>query len=275
MNTATSSSLPAGVKRCLERYQDLLGQFHPPIVEAFYVHGSIALGAYVEGQSDVDFIAILSRPADEAALRVLQQVHHTLAAEFPACPLEGNYLQWPDLGRPAREIGEFPCYYDGHFHVAARHDINPVTWWMLKHRAVVVFGPDPATLRFDADWSAVRAYMLVNLNTYWAAFTRRPGRVAYLLTDAGVQWAVLGICRLFYGLREGAMISKRQAGNYALEHLPERWHMLIQEALDLRAGIKMRHYRSRLARAVACMAFIKYIIRACQANAASSSPVPC
>ncbi len=257
-------SLPATVKSCLERYQDLLGQRVPQLVAALYVHGSIALDAFDEGISDIDFIAVLNRVADDSKISALTQVHRALAAEFPRSPLEGSYLQWHHLGHSAQEIGPYPCYHDRRFHPSAHHDINPVTWWMLKNRAVIIFGPSPATLGFVADWQDVRAYMLANLNTYWAAFTKRPIRLAYLLSDEGVQWAVLGICRLLYGLQEGTMISKRLAGEYALTHVPPYWHALVREALDLRAGIKAPYYQSRLARASTSVAFLKYIIAYCQ-----------
>ena len=257
-------SLPATVKLCLDRYQDLLGQHVPQLVVALYVHGSIALDAFDEGISDIDFIAVLNRVADDNEIDALTQVHRTLAAKFPHSPLEGSYLQWHHLGHSAQEIGPYPCYHDRRFHPSAHHDMNPVTWWMLKNRAVVVFGPDPATLDFKADWQDVRAYMLANLNTYWAAFTKRPIRLAYLLSDEGIQWAVLGICRLLYGLQEGTMISKRLAGEYALTQVPPRWHALIKEALDIRAGIKARYHTPRFSRALKSVAFLKYIITVCQ-----------
>lgn len=266
-------SLPATVKSCLDRYQNLLGQRVPQLVAALYVHGSIALDAFDEGISDIDFIAVLNRVAGDDEISVLTQVHRVLAAEFPRSPLEGSYLQWHHLGHSAQEIGSYPCYHDGRFYPSAHHDINPVTWWMLKNRAVFIFGPAPATLGFKADWSDVRAYMLLNLNTYWAAFTKRPIRLAYLLSDEGVQWAVLGICRLLYGLQARSMISKRLAGEYALTKVPERWHALIHEALDLRAGIKAPHYRSRLVRASTSVAFLKYVIAYCQRFAFDSLSV--
>jgi hypothetical protein len=257
-------SLPATVKSCLDRYQALLDQRVPQLVAAFYVHGSIALDAFDEGISDIDFIAVLSRAANHQEIGALEQVHHILSDEFPHSLLEGSYLQWHHLGHPAQEISPYPCYQDGRFHPSAQHDINPVTWWMLKNCAVVIFGLAPAMLDFKADWSDVRAYMLLNLDTYWAAFTKRPARLAYLLSDEGVQWVVLGICRLLYGLQEGTMISKRLAGEYALLRVPPRWHALIHEALDLRAGIKAPYYKSRLVRASTSVAFLKYVIAYCQ-----------
>jgi hypothetical protein len=268
-----ATCLPVTVERCLQRYRNLLEQYAPQCVAAFYVHGSLALGAYEEGRSDIDFIAFLNKEAGDETFKALAQVHHHLLAEFPHSPLEGSYLQWHDLGRPLQQIPPYPCYHDGRMYRAARHDINPVTWWMLRQRAIVIFGPAPDTLDFRAEWDSVHAYMLANLNHYWASYTTRPPRMAMQLRDGGIHWTVLGICRLYYGLREGNMISKRQAGEYALAQTPAEWHPLIQEALNLRAGIKTRHYRSRLGRARACIAFVKYIIADCQ-SAASSTALP-
>lgn len=257
--------LPATVEHCLNRYRGLLDQYVPQLLAALYVHGSIALGAYDEGKSDIDFIAVLSKAANDGEISALKQIHRTLTVEFPHSALEGSYLQMHDLGRSVREIAPSPCIYDGQFHPVARHDINPVTWWMLKHRAIIIFGPNPVALPFEAEWDAVHAYMRHNLNTYWAAYTTSLRRMAFLLSDAGVEWAVLGVSRLYYGLREGTMISKRQAGEYAMQHMPVQWHALLQETLALRAGQRTSLGAGRVIRARQTQAFIKAVIAASNA----------
>jgi len=40
--------------------------------------------------------------------------------------------------------------------------------------------------------------------------------------------------RQYYTLREKKITSKVDAGRYALEHLPQEWHPLIQEAVRIR-----------------------------------------
>lgn len=97
--------------------------------------------------------------------------------------------------------------------------------------------------------------MLQNLNTYWASFTRQPGRMVWLWCDYGIQWAVLGVLRQFYTFREGDITSKSGAGEYALKQLPERWHRLIQEALNIRHETPGSLYR-----------FLQFIIRTCNAS---------
>jgi hypothetical protein len=257
--------MPEQVALILNQYRSLLEQHAPQRVSGLYVHGSVALGAFCEGLSDIDFIATLTDCPNHKDVSALEHIHKRVTAEHPHCLMEGSYLQWHDLGRPAHAIHPYPCYHDGRMHPAAHHDISPVTWWMLKHHAVAVFGPEPSALDFDIRWEDVRAYMRSNLNTYWASFTTSPRRFLWLLSDAGVQWAVLGISRLLYGLRQGGMISKARAGEYALTQVPARWHPLIREALSRRSGSGPRAYKSalswaRLSRARDSVAYVRYII---------------
>lgn len=87
--------------------------------------------------------------------------------------------------------------------------------------------------------------------------------LALLLSDWGIQWAVLGVLRPFYTFRENDITSKEAAGQYALACLPVRWRPLVCEAISLREGSPALSYRSRLSRAIDARRFLKYIIREC------------
>lgn len=263
-----SLPLPRTVAIILNEYQYLVEQHAPQLVAGLYLHGSIALGAFSEGFSDIDFIAVLSREAQDEDVRSLELVHRTVEKGHPQCGMDGSYLQWRDLGRPSDGIAPCPCYYDRRVHRSARHDINPVTWWILKHHGMAIIGPAPELLGFRVSWEQVIAYMVTNLNTYWAGWATSPRKLGRLLTDDGIQWAVLGICRPLVALQMGAMVPKLRAGEYALAQLPERWHGLIQEAVNLRSGSRPRHYGSRLARARDAAAFLKYVIAFCNSHVA-------
>ncbi len=92
---------------------------------------------------------------------------------------------------------------------------------------------------------------------------QRRTRLPQLLTNYGIQWAVLGILRLWYTFREHDITSKTDAGRYALTHLPVRWHPLIQEAINLRDAPEQRFYKSRVCRAWDAVQFLRYIIQLC------------
>lgn len=257
--------IPALVQPVLDAYIDLAGRRVPGLLEGFYLHGSLALDAFDPRLSDIDFVAVTSRrctPEDVAGLRA---VHQEIERQYPAWPLAGSYLQWADLGRFEEDIPPVPYYHDGVFHPAGYHDVNAVTWWILKQRGIAVLGPPPEQLTIPFDWDVLRVRMIQNVNSYWRRFTTSPQRIAWLLVDDGIQWAVLGVLRPFYTLREHDITSKVGAGQYALRHTDPRWHRIIHEALNIRASVPGSAYRSRRARLLHARAFIATIIRACNA----------
>jgi hypothetical protein len=261
-----STAIPASIQPVIDDYIRLITATLPDFLTGFYLHGSLALGAFNLHFSDIDFVAIASRrctPSDVSQLRV---IHETLAQRYPQWPLEGSYLQWDDLGQSEATILPYPHIHDGILHPSGYHDINPVTWWVLKHRGLAILGPAPEQLNFEVDWDDLIARMHHNMNSYWTRFTNNPRRMAWLLSDYGVQWAVLGVLRQFDTFCEHDITSKTAAGIYAYRNTPREWHQLIQEALNIRAGTHASSYRFRIVRAVAARAFLRYIIEVSNAE---------
>lgn len=116
------------------------------------------------------------------------------------------------------------------------------------------------------DWDRLTVDMMANLNTYWVRFTREPARMAWLLSDYGIQWTVLGVLRQFYTFKEQDITSKTGAGEYALQHVSTRWHRIIQEALNIRNQTDVSLYRFRILRAIEAWRFLKHLIHLCNTN---------
>ena len=259
----TQSTIPDSVKPLLEAYLNHVQTELPGFAAALYLHGSIALDAFDIRHSDIDFIMIISRPCTADDLQHLKQIHQAVAREYPRWMLEGSYIQWSDLGKLEADIAPHPHWHDGTFDAAQTNDINAVTWWLLKTSGITLLGPQPAELDFSIAWEQVVVYMHQNLNTYWASWTKSPDKIVRLLTDSGIEWAVLSILRLYYSLIEHTITSKVGAGEYGLTHLPERWHCLIREALNIRNEVHGSIYRSRITRTIEAVAFLKYVIQSC------------
>ncbi|MBW4623234.1 MAG: DUF4111 domain-containing protein [Cyanosarcina radialis HA8281-LM2] len=256
-----NAKIPEAIYPLLDDYMQLLDRSVPDLAEAFYLHGSIALGAFNERMSDIDFIAVLRRRPTPQDITHLKTSHQILLARYPKWKLDGSYLQWNDLGCLPDAIAPSPYVADGVFHLEGYRDINLVTWWVLKHHGIALLGPSPQTLTFTVSWDELVARLHDNLNTYWQSWTRSPIQLPKLLSDYSVQWAVLGVLRLWYSFCEGDITSKTGAGIYALSHLPERWHPIVREALALREGCG-QIYTSRIRRAYDAVEFLRYIIRA-------------
>ena len=262
-----SNAIPQPVQLVLNEYIGLVNDALPGLLAGMYLHGSLALDAFNPGRSDIDFITVTSRRCTLADIDSLRAVHHTLAQHYPHAQLEGSYLQWHDLGRFEDTMPAHPHIHDGILHPNGYHDINAVTWWILKHRGIAIIGPPSDQLGIHVDWDDLIDKMRHNLNTYWARFTTDPRRMTWLVTDYGIQWAVLGVLRQFYTFREGAITSKEGAGSYGLAHMPRQWHQLIQEAINIRMGTHVSPYRFRIVRAIAARAFLQLIIAACNGPA--------
>src|SRR5215212_146302 len=113
---------------------------------------------------------------------------------------ESNYLPRGYFGRLDDAIAPHPIHHDGILRADGNFDMNNITWWILKNRGIVLVGP--ADLDIDVDWDLLITRMRGNLNTYWLNFTKVPRRIVWMLTDDGIQWAVLGVLRLFYTFNE-------------------------------------------------------------------------
>ena len=255
--------IPELIQPLINDYLNQIEESLPTFLKGFYIHGSIALNAFNERLSDIDFIATISHNCTAGDLNYLAKVHRTIARNYPQWNLEGSYLHEGDLGKFKGTIAPYPAYHDGVLKPTGYHDINPVTWWILKNRGIASRGPEPGELAFTDDLDQLLAYMRQNLNTYWASFTRKPSRIAWLLTNYGVQWTVLGVLRQWYTIKEHSITSKTEAGEFALTHLPARWHRLIREAISLREQNKVTHYKSRVKRAVDLFTFLQFIIQVC------------
>ena len=215
------------------------------------------LGAFNPRLSDIDLVIVVSRRCLPDDIASLTAIHQEISAKFPRPYLEVSYLQHDDLGKFEGDIAPHPFSHDGVLHPSGHHDENRVTWWLLQQRGIALVGEIPT---FSVDWDALVAETHENLNRYWVRFIREPARIAWLTSDYGIEWTVLGVLRQYYTFVENDITSKDGAGEYALDHLPVRWRRIVQEALAIRQETYLSPYRSRLLRAFEAWRFLRYII---------------
>lgn len=258
--------IPEPVRPTLQDYVSRVNDQVPGLMKAFFIEGSIALGGFNARFSDVDFVAILNRQVTPMEFEALRGIHKAVEKRYPRWELMGDYLQSGDLGRLDQEIEPHPAYHGGVLRPYGHFELNSVEGWILKNHGIALFGPEPQDLPFTVDWDLLVKKMRENLNSYWASWTRRPGRIIRMFSDWGVQWAVLGVLRQFYSFRENSITTKTKAGEYALTCVPARWHGLIREAIDIREGNKTPAYQLRVVRAIEAVSFLRYVIQTCNAS---------
>ena len=81
-----------------------------------------------------------------------------------------------------------------------------------------------------------------------------------------IEWSVLGLLRQYYTLKEHSIISKLGAGEYGLLHMPEEWHQIIKEAINVRNGVRSEFFASDEQRIDMALKFSKYVISYCNGS---------
>lgn len=269
------SEVPVIVQTVLNEYVDLLNERIPNTLEGLYIHGSIALNAYVNDSSDIDFITITNRRLAENEAGVLSDIHKTLASNYKKPEMDGVYILWEDLGKLTSDDdhNNYPYYNNGKLSFGAYFNFNPITWFLLKMKGINIIGPEPSTLKLEVHSRQLTSYVHENMNTYWAGWVQRiENSVEDLLNlptediDFEIEWSVLGLLRQYYTLKEYDIISKLGAGEYGLIHLPKEWHNIIKEAINIRKGVKVDTFTSDEERINTTLGFFKYLISFCNSN---------
>ncbi len=258
--------IPKPIQSTIEDYISRVNQQLPNRINAFYIVGSIALDEFNQQFSDIDFVAVLNQRVTPKEIEALRDVHRCIEKNHPKWKMSGSYIQPGDLGKLEDQIEPHPHYHDGVLHLNSGSELNLVTWWELKNHGIAVVGAEPQNLPFTVDWDLLIQKMKENMNSYWVGWTNRPGRILVMVSNWGIQWAVLGILRQFYTFKENSITTKVRAAQYALGCLPARWHKLIQEAIDIRKGKKESAYRSRITRMIEAVRLLKYVIQLCNAS---------
>lgn len=237
--------IPAPATALTDTFLRTVDDRAPGLVDALYLVGSVALGDFHDGASDVDFVAVLSRHAGTADLAALSAAHAAVGREYPGIAFEGTHLSWDDVAAGA-DCPDAPAMSPDGFQEATRFALNPVTFAELAAAGLAVRGPEPGAVDIGgAGPDPVRAYTLDNLTTYWrplhARFAAAGEDVPAGTVEWAACWAVLGVSRLHKVLSVGGLSTKCVGGGHALAAFDPRWHALVVDALGIRAGHPSRY----------------------------------
>jgi Domain of unknown function (DUF4111) len=234
----TGVVVPDRARRVVARYLEVGDARCPGIVEGLYLLGSLALGDFQPEVSDVDFVAVTTEALDDRCQEALAAVHAEVRAEADLPAFEGFYVTADELRDSPGRAGPGLFHHEARLRSGASMR-TPVEWAMLARRGVAIRGLQPDALDVFDDRDELACWTLGNLQDYWARWVEQSGdhasRAAMaMLTDWGVAWGVLGVSRLLCTLDTGDIISKSDAGRYALDAFGERWHPIVTEALRCR-----------------------------------------
>lgn len=213
----------------------------PGMISALHVIGSIALGDGRPGQSDIDLVVVREADVDNAAtMAVLTPALADLRRAHPRPVLDGIVLDAADLETgPDTIAGDRPVIFDNEATLESSGSArNPVTWATLRQCGIAYRGELDRN-RLWHDPNRLDAWTRENLASYWQPWLARIRRLEPRpdlsdMIEEATEWGVLGVTRLHATLATGEIVSKRGAGDYALDQFGPQWQAIVHEAIRIR-----------------------------------------
>jgi hypothetical protein len=258
--------LPENANEVLDTYFHLLDSKLLDFLEAFFIYGSISLGAFTKGWSDLDFIAVVKRKVTANELIILKKVHRDIHRKFPKTILDGKYITRSEMQQLNEGEKPYLLFNEGKYRGIRPFNKDSIDAFQLKMYGIAIKGHDPNEYDYSVDWDILIQNMYGNLNSYWVNWRIKCERflslsyVGLLFKLNMIEWGVLGVSRIYYTFKEKQITSKVGAGEYALRSVPERWHKIINESMRLRKGIPESYYSSIFKLRNDALDYINYII---------------
>ena len=172
-------------------------------IAAVWVHGSLALGDYQQGRSDLDLIAVAASELTEDHRRALEQLHRDLIRTEPTvAKLHCSYMLADDLG----DLGK------RHFTWAQGRVLNrpvtPVTRRELHLGRRSLYGPSPVDMLPAVTDQQLDEFIRRDLSEYWQPRAAKP---MYWMIDLWVDLGMLTVARATATLRDGRLLTKGEA----------------------------------------------------------------
>jgi hypothetical protein len=189
------------VKNLLDRFTADIGAVVP--LTALWAHGSLALGDYRAGRSDIDLVALVGTELTGAQREGVRAVHRRLTTEVPlARTLHCTYLPLVDSPDASRA---HPTWAQGEWF---ERPVTPVSRRELALGALVLDGPPPNGLLPPVSDRQLADFVRADLEEYWLPAT---ARAELWLHDIWVDLGMLTFARASVTLRDGRLITKREA----------------------------------------------------------------
>lgn len=210
------------------RYTEIL---HDKLV-GIYLHGSLAAGCFQWELSDIDFLVVVEKPLEVKEKIALVEVLYSLREDAPPAGFEMSVMLAEDCKKC-----KFPLPYDLHFSFAYIREYERDARGFCER----MHGEDPD---LTAHVQALHAFGTALLGPGIIRIFAKPHRED-VLAALQFDWMgaadhlhekpiyyVLNLCRALAYLREEWTLSKKEGGEWALEHLDKAHQAVIQAALN-------------------------------------------
>lgn len=216
------------MERIRLRWQEILGGS----LTGLYVHGSVAFGCFNPVGSDIDFLAVVSRPPDRAQQREMIRCLMDMAPFAPQKGIEMSVLLEADC-RAFRHPMPYLMHYSPAHHEAYASDMDQALdslrgadpdlaahITVTRAAGIPLLGPAPQEMFAPVPAEDYMDSIRSDVENAAEDVLRDP---VYIL---------LNLCRVLACAQEGLVLSKAGGGEWGLRNLPAAHGKLLQAALD-------------------------------------------
>ena len=197
-----------------------------------YLHGSAVMGCYNPDKSDLDLIVVVKESMTEAVKRSFMDMVVELNSKGPSKGIEMSIVK-KSVCKPF----VYPTPFELHFSVAHidwyRNDPDnyiskmkgedkdlAAHFTIITHRGKCLYG---ASIKDTFADVPTQDY----IDSIWNDIADAEEEI----TD-NPMYLILNLARVLAYLNDGLVLSKKEGGEWALNNVPERYHSLIQEAMN-------------------------------------------
>ncbi|MBW8351096.1 DUF4111 domain-containing protein [Bacillus sp. IITD106] len=201
-----------------------------------YLHGSLSMGSYYRPKSDIDIIVVVGHKLDN---EMAQKVGILIATEAKNRPTMGDIELSIITKEVAKQVPD-PTPYELHYSTQwaekiLNHEVDyslemtdsdlPSHLTYVLQRGICLYGQPIQGVFGQYPWKSFMNSVMDDLE--------------WILEDDNIlespYYSILNICRVFQLVSENnqTVHSKNEGGEWGLVHLPQKFHPLIQQALDV------------------------------------------
>lgn len=214
--------LTVGLKRLLDKQ-----------LAGLYLTGSLTYGDFDKGSSDIDFLAILTRPLTSKQLEAVRQLHQHIGEAVPLWKsrLEGSYITTEMIKTKDRPEEARPYVNGGKVNLYKYGNEWTINLYALQETGVAIFGSQPHEVLPSVTIEDVREASRRDLVDDWQSKLDDPNAFSPDDYDGNhvKAYAVLTMCRILHRAKNDGIASKRVASEW-VKHTYKQWNSLVTKA---------------------------------------------
>lgn len=213
-----------------------------------YLHGSAVMGCYNPAKSDLDLIVVVKKSMSDADKKAYMNMVVDLNSQGPAKGIEMSVVK-QSVCKPFA----YPTPFELHFSITHldwyRNDPNNYVskmkgedkdlaahFTIINHRGKCIYGASILDTFADVP---TQDY----IDSIWEDIANAKDEIA-----DNPMYLTLNLTRVLAYLKDGVVLSKKDGGEWALSNIPQRYHSLVQNAMNDYAESMVVSYDSILAK---------------------------